>query len=114
MANERLRTVLLCRRPRLCSRHAGDFVDQPQFRRAPGPRSAHASGKPRDGGCKRARRSHRGCRMTAFPALTRVTGRAAPLIRPNVDTDAIIPSREIKGVAKTGLSDGLFAGWRYI
>jgi 3-isopropylmalate/(R)-2-methylmalate dehydratase small subunit len=52
--------------------------------------------------------------MTAFPALTRVTGRAAPLIRPNVDTDAIIPSREIKGVAKTGLSEGLFAGWRYI
>lgn len=38
---------------------------------------------------------------------------AAPLMRANVDTDAIIPSREIKRVAKTGLADGLFAGWRY-
>ncbi len=38
---------------------------------------------------------------------------AAPLLRINVDTDAIIPSREIKRVSKVGLSDGLFAGWRY-
>ena len=39
---------------------------------------------------------------------------AAPLMRDNVDTDAIIPSREIKSVSKTGLADGLFAGWRYL
>lgn len=45
--------------------------------------------------------------------FTTVFGVAAPLIRPNIDTDAIIPSREMKGVAKTGLADGLFAGWRY-
>jgi 3-isopropylmalate/(R)-2-methylmalate dehydratase small subunit len=38
---------------------------------------------------------------------------AAPLLRDNVDTDAIIPSREIKAVSKIGLADGLFAGWRY-
>lgn len=38
---------------------------------------------------------------------------AVPLIRDNIDTDAIIPSREIKMVGKTGLADGLFAGWRY-
>lgn len=38
---------------------------------------------------------------------------AAPLLRANVDTDAIIPSREMKTVSKTGLADGLFAGWRY-
>jgi 3-isopropylmalate/(R)-2-methylmalate dehydratase small subunit len=38
---------------------------------------------------------------------------AAPLIRANVDTDAIIPSREMKTVSKTGLAEGLFAGWRY-
>lgn len=38
---------------------------------------------------------------------------AAPLIRANVDTDAIIPSREMTTVSKTGLADGLFAGWRY-
>ena len=45
--------------------------------------------------------------------FTRLTAIAAPLIRDNVDTDAIIPSREMKSVSKTGLADGLFAGWRY-
>ncbi|MGE4322002.1 MAG: 3-isopropylmalate dehydratase small subunit [Sphingobium sp.] len=49
--------------------------------------------------------------MTGFKTLTSI---AAPLIRDNVDTDAIIPSREMKSVAKTGLADGLFAGWRYV
>lgn len=38
---------------------------------------------------------------------------AAPLMRNNIDTDAIIPSREIKGVSKDGLGEALFAGWRY-
>ena len=38
---------------------------------------------------------------------------AAPVIRSNVDTDAIIPSREMKSVSKRGLAEGLFAGWRY-
>ena len=51
--------------------------------------------------------------MTAFPPVPQVAGIAAPLIRDNIDTDAIIPSREITGVGKTGLADGLFAGWRY-
>lgn len=41
-------------------------------------------------------------------------GVAAALIRDNIDTDAIIPSREIKAVAKSGLEQGLFAGWRYL
>ncbi|WP_338425933.1 3-isopropylmalate dehydratase small subunit [Sphingopyxis kveilinensis] len=49
--------------------------------------------------------------MTPFTTLTAI---AAPLIRDNIDTDAIIPSREMKSVGKTGLADGLFAGWRYI
>ena len=48
--------------------------------------------------------------MLPFDVLTAV---AAPLIRANVDTDAIIPSREMKSVSKQGLADGLFAGWRY-
>jgi 3-isopropylmalate/(R)-2-methylmalate dehydratase small subunit len=48
--------------------------------------------------------------MERFETLTAV---AAPLIRANIDTDAIIPSREMKSVSKTGLADGLFAGWRY-
>lgn len=52
--------------------------------------------------------------MTAFAPVPVVAGIAAPLLRSNVDTDAIIPSREIKGVAKTGLAAGLFAGWRYL
>ena len=45
--------------------------------------------------------------------LRTLTAVAAPLIRANVDTDAIIPSREMKTVSKVGLADGLFAGWRY-
>ena len=45
--------------------------------------------------------------------LRRLTAVAAPLLRDNIDTDAIIPSREMKSVSKTGLADGLFAGWRY-
>ena len=40
-------------------------------------------------------------------------GIAAPLLRDNVDTDAIMPSREMNRVSKTGLADGLFAAWRY-
>ncbi len=48
--------------------------------------------------------------MEKFTTLTAI---AAPLLRINVDTDAIIPSREMKRVSKTGLADGLFAGWRY-
>jgi 3-isopropylmalate/(R)-2-methylmalate dehydratase small subunit len=48
--------------------------------------------------------------MRPFTTLTSI---AVPLIRDNVDTDAIIPSREMTSVGKTGLSDGLFAGWRY-
>ena len=48
--------------------------------------------------------------MQPFTILTAV---AAPLVRDNIDTDAIIPSREMKTVTKVGLSDGLFAGWRY-
>ena len=40
-------------------------------------------------------------------------GVAAPLLRINIDTDAIIPSREMKRVSKHGLGEGLFAGWRY-
>ena len=40
-------------------------------------------------------------------------GVAAAILRGNVDTDAIIPSREMKRVSKQGLEEGLFAGWRY-
>ena len=40
-------------------------------------------------------------------------GIAVPLLTRNIDTDTIIPSREIQRVSKQGLGDGLFAGWRY-
>ncbi|WP_033926157.1 3-isopropylmalate dehydratase small subunit [Sphingomonas sp. 35-24ZXX] len=46
-------------------------------------------------------------------AFTSVTSRAVPLIRDNIDTDAIIPSREMRSVSKQGLAAGLFANWRY-
>jgi len=49
--------------------------------------------------------------MTPFTTLS---SRAAPLLRDNVDTDAIIPSREMKSTGRTGLADGLFAPWRYL
>lgn len=39
---------------------------------------------------------------------------AAPLVRDNIDTDAIIPSREMTAVSKQGLGVGLFASWRYV
>ncbi len=45
--------------------------------------------------------------------LTVHRGIAAPLLTRNIDTDTIIPSREIRRVSKRGLGDGLFAGWRY-
>ena len=48
--------------------------------------------------------------MTPFTTLV---SKGVPLLRDNVDTDAIIPSREMKSVSKSGLADGLFAGWRY-
>jgi 3-isopropylmalate/(R)-2-methylmalate dehydratase small subunit len=49
----------------------------------------------------------------SLPPFKTFTAIAAPLLRDNVDTDAIIPSREIKSVTKAGLAAGLFAGWRY-
>lgn len=48
--------------------------------------------------------------MTPFAKLSSI---AVPLLRDNVDTDAIIPSREMKTTGRTGLADGLFASWRY-
>ncbi len=48
--------------------------------------------------------------MEKFTTLTAI---AAPILRINIDTDIIIPSREMKRVSKQGLSAGLFSGWRY-
>jgi 3-isopropylmalate/(R)-2-methylmalate dehydratase small subunit len=40
------------------------------------------------------------------------TGLAAPLNRPNVDTDQIIPKQFLKAVVRSGLKRGLFFDWR--
>ena len=41
-------------------------------------------------------------------------GVAMPLPEDNINTDIIIPSREMRSVSKSGLADGLFAPWRYL
>ena len=70
-----------------------------------------------EGSAKRPRRGsasprpdRRGASLAPF---VRCSGVAAPLLRANIDTDAIIPSREMKRVSKAGLGEGLFAGERY-
>ncbi len=40
------------------------------------------------------------------------TGIVAPLDRPNVDTDQIIPKQFLKSVVRSGLGRGLFFDWR--
>lgn len=45
-------------------------------------------------------------------AVRRVTGRALPLGRANVDTDQIIPAHWLKRVERTGYGAGLFEAWR--
>jgi 3-isopropylmalate/(R)-2-methylmalate dehydratase small subunit len=44
--------------------------------------------------------------------VRRVTGRALPLDRANVDTDQIIPAHWLKRVERTGYAAGLFEAWR--
>jgi 3-isopropylmalate/(R)-2-methylmalate dehydratase small subunit len=45
-------------------------------------------------------------------AVRRVTGRALPLGRANVDTDQIIPAHWLKRIERTGYAAGLFEAWR--
>ena len=46
-------------------------------------------------------------------AVERIEGIAAPLMRDNIDTDAIIASRDITSPSREGLGAKLFAGWRF-
>ncbi len=48
--------------------------------------------------------------MTPF---TVHTGRVAPMDRPNVDTDQIIPKQFLKRIERTGFGPALFYDWRY-
>ena len=47
-------------------------------------------------------------------AFTQVTSKVAPLDRPNVDTDAIIPKQYLKSIKRTGFGQYLFDDWRYL
>ena len=49
--------------------------------------------------------------MKAFKNITEIV---APLDRPNVDTDAIIPKQYLKSIRRTGYGDFLFDDWRYL
>ena len=41
-------------------------------------------------------------------------GMVAPLDRPNVDTDAIIPKQFLKSIRRSGFGPNLFDEWRYL
>ena len=45
--------------------------------------------------------------------FTTLHGLVAPLDRPNVDTDAIIPKQFLKSIRRTGFGPFLFDEWRY-
>jgi 3-isopropylmalate dehydratase, small subunit (EC 4.2.1.33) len=47
-------------------------------------------------------------------AFTRHQGLVAPLDRPNVDTDQIIPKQFLKSIRRTGFGANLFDEWRYL
>ena len=42
------------------------------------------------------------------------TGIVAPMDRPNVDTDAIIPKQFLKSIKRSGFGPNLFDEWRYL
>lgn len=47
-------------------------------------------------------------------AFTTVTAKVAPLDRPNVDTDAIIPKQYLKSIKRSGFGPFAFDDWRYL
>ena len=46
--------------------------------------------------------------------FTKLDALVAPLDRPNVDTDAIIPKQYLKSVKRSGFGPNLFDDWRYL
>jgi 3-isopropylmalate/(R)-2-methylmalate dehydratase small subunit len=46
--------------------------------------------------------------------FTVLDGLVAPMDRPNVDTDAIIPKQYLKSVKRSGFGPNLFDDWRYL
>lgn len=49
--------------------------------------------------------------MQKFETLN---GVVAPIDRPNVDTDAIIPKQYLRSIQRTGFGPALFDAWRYL
>ena len=47
-------------------------------------------------------------------AFTKLEGLAVPLMRANVDTDAIIPKQFLKSIKRSGFGKNLFDDWRYL
>jgi 3-isopropylmalate/(R)-2-methylmalate dehydratase small subunit len=47
-------------------------------------------------------------------AFTQHTGIVAPMDRPNVDTDAIIPKQFLKSIKRAGFGPNAFDDWRYL
>ena len=47
-------------------------------------------------------------------AFTKLDGLAVPLMRANVDTDAIIPKQFLKSIQRSGFGVNLFDEWRYL
>lgn len=47
-------------------------------------------------------------------AFTKHKGIIAPLDRPNVDTDAIIPKQYLKSIKRSGFGPNAFDDWRYL
>jgi 3-isopropylmalate/(R)-2-methylmalate dehydratase small subunit len=47
-------------------------------------------------------------------AFRKLTGLVAPIDRPNVDTDAIIPKQFLKSIKRSGFGPNLFDEWRYL
>ena len=46
--------------------------------------------------------------------FTPLNGLVAPMDRPNVDTDAIIPKQFLKSIKRSGFGPNLFDEWRYL
>jgi len=46
--------------------------------------------------------------------VTVITGRAAPLLQPNIDTDQIVPHRFLKRVERSGFGEVLFHDWAHL
>jgi 3-isopropylmalate/(R)-2-methylmalate dehydratase small subunit len=46
--------------------------------------------------------------------FTRITGKAAPMLAANIDTDVIMPKQFLKGIDRNGLDCGLFFDLRFL